>query len=99
VKKSAPAVNSALLPNFLSENRQTRPGHPPPRAPPFMGGPVARTGRPAETAGGTRTTGARQKLKGAIRAPLLAADLESSGEGRGHFVLVIDIVISVIACA
>ena len=59
-----------------------------------MGGPVARTGRPAEIAGGTRTAGARQKLKGAMRAPLLVADLESSGEGRGHFVLVIDFVIS-----
>jgi hypothetical protein len=34
VKKSAPADNSALLPNFLSENRQTRPGDPPtPRTP------------------------------------------------------------------
>jgi hypothetical protein len=34
VKKSAPSDNLALLPNFLSENRQTRPGHPPtPRTP------------------------------------------------------------------
>ena len=69
-KKSAPAVNSALLLNFLSENRQTRLGRPPtPRTPIY--------GR-------------------AIRAPLLVADLESSGEGRGHFVLVIDFVIVVI---